>query len=72
LADGRVATAGNGCGRGRSWATAEVNNDQAGTDRLREIVDGHGWPTCDVVGEEANRAAWVIAQHADQDVEYQQ
>jgi len=56
----------------RSGATTEVDNDQARTDRLREIVDEHGWPTCDVVGEDANSAAWVIAQHSDQDVEFQQ
>ncbi len=56
----------------RTGDTPAVSNDQARTDRLREIIDEHGWPTCDLVGEEANSAAWVIAQHADQDVEFQQ
>ncbi|MCI3150802.1 hypothetical protein ELQ39_03300 [Streptomyces sp. GB4-14] len=34
-------------------------------DRLGEIMDQHGWPTAELVGEEAARAAWLIAQHAD-------
>jgi hypothetical protein len=55
----------------RTGASPEFN-DPARTDRLREIVDEHGWPTCDVVGEDGNSAAWVIAQHSDHDVEFQQ
>ncbi|GGM05692.1 hypothetical protein GCM10010129_56620 [Streptomyces fumigatiscleroticus] len=34
-------------------------------DRLNEIMREFGWPTADLVGEEAARAAWLIAQHAD-------
>ncbi|MDN0195176.1 DUF6624 domain-containing protein [Streptomyces sp. S.PNR 29] len=34
-------------------------------DRLDEIMDVHGWPTADLVGPEAARAAWLLAQHAD-------
>ncbi|MGW0986403.1 DUF6624 domain-containing protein [Streptomyces sp. NPDC002486] len=34
-------------------------------DRLGEIMDEYGWPTAELVGEEAARAAWLIAQHAD-------
>lgn len=49
-----------------------VSGDRERTDRLREIIDDHGWPTCDLVGEDGNSAAWVIAQHSDQDVEFQQ
>ncbi len=40
--------------------------------RLKEIIAEHGWPTFDLVGEEASSAAWLIAQHADMDVEFQQ
>jgi hypothetical protein len=48
-----------------------ANSDGARTDRLREIVDEHGWPTPRLVGEDGATAAWVIAQHSDHDVEFQ-
>jgi hypothetical protein len=32
--------------------------------RLREIIAAHGWPATDVVGEDGAEAAWLIAQHA--------
>ncbi|MFD8998685.1 DUF6624 domain-containing protein [Streptomyces abikoensis] len=34
-------------------------------DRLAEIMDELGWPTAGLVGADAARAAWLIAQHAD-------
>ncbi|MFG3013936.1 DUF6624 domain-containing protein [Streptomyces cinerochromogenes] len=40
-------------------------------DRLREIMEEYGWPTADMVGEEAARAAWLIAQHADRQLDVQ-
>ncbi|MFF7728493.1 DUF6624 domain-containing protein [Streptomyces sp. NPDC008001] len=40
-------------------------------DRLNEIMDEAGWPTADRVGEEAARAAWLIAQHADRQLDVQ-
>lgn len=33
-------------------------------DRLTAITTEHGWPTASTVGEEAARAAWLVAQHA--------
>lgn len=48
-----------------------ANNDEPRTDRLREIIDEHGWPTFDLVGRDGATAAWLIAQHADFDVEFQ-
>lgn len=32
--------------------------------RLKAIIGRHGWPGLSLVGEEAARAAWLIAQHA--------
>ncbi len=54
--------------------TGEVatNNYSARTDRLAEILDEHGWPGLDLVGEDGSTAAWVIAQHADLDPDLQQ
>ncbi|MFJ8043285.1 DUF6624 domain-containing protein [Kitasatospora sp. NPDC096147] len=40
-------------------------------DRLGEIMDAHGWPTAELVGEDAARAAWLIAQHADRQLDVQ-
>ncbi|MFJ4314258.1 DUF6624 domain-containing protein [Streptomyces lavendulae] len=40
-------------------------------DRLGEIMDEYGWPTAEMVGGEAARAAWLIAQHADRQLDVQ-
>ncbi|GAA1383377.1 hypothetical protein GCM10009639_03600 [Kitasatospora putterlickiae] len=40
-------------------------------DRLSEIMDAHGWPTAQLVGDDAARAAWLIAQHADRQLDVQ-
>ncbi|MFD6172717.1 DUF6624 domain-containing protein [Streptomyces coeruleorubidus] len=40
-------------------------------DRLNAIMDEVGWPTADLVGEDAARAAWLIAQHADRQLDVQ-
>ncbi|MFF7076389.1 DUF6624 domain-containing protein [Streptomyces lavendulae] len=40
-------------------------------DRLGEIMNEHGWPTAELFGEEAARAAWLIAQHADRQLDVQ-
>jgi uncharacterized protein DUF6624 len=45
----------------------DAEGDAARTQRLAEILDEHGWPTYDLVGEDGEDAAWAIAQHSDQD-----
>jgi hypothetical protein len=40
-------------------------------DRLAEIIDEYGWPTPELVGEEAARRAWIVAQHADHQLHLQ-
>lgn len=54
--------------------TGEVggDGDSARTRRLAEIIEEHGWPTQSLVGKDGATAAWVIAQHSDQDVEFQE
>ncbi len=49
----------------------DAEGDAARTERLAEILDEHGWPTYDLVGEDGEDAAWAIAQHSDQDPEFQ-
>lgn len=40
-------------------------------DRLARIMDEHGWPTPELVGAEAAQAAWLVAQHADHQLDVQ-
>jgi hypothetical protein len=51
---------------------ADPEGDAARTARLAEILDEHGWPTWDLVGEDGAEAAWAIAQHSDLDPAFQQ
>lgn len=46
--------------------------DARNTARLKEIVTETGWPKVSEVGPDAARAAWLIAQHADQEPEFQE
>ena len=45
--------------------------DVANTDRLREIVAAYGWPGRALVGDEGADHAWLIAQHADHQLDSQ-
>jgi len=45
--------------------------DVANTDRLREIISEHGWPGRSLVGDEGAHRAWLIAQHADRQLDFQ-
>lgn len=51
---------------------ADFGGDAPRTERLAEIIDERGWPGYSLVGEEAEDAAWAIAQHSDQDVAFQE
>lgn len=59
--------------QGRSGLGAEIRaiNSQ-NIKRLQEIVDQHGLPTFSMVGREGAIAAWIIAQHADSNVPFQE
>jgi hypothetical protein len=39
--------------------------------RLRELIDRHGWPAEDIAGKDGAEAAWLIAQHAIGEPEFQ-
>jgi hypothetical protein len=39
--------------------------------RLQELIAEHGWPTFTTAGRDGASAAWLIAQHADFDVDLQ-
>ena len=46
--------------------------DQVNTARLQELIEQHGWPTVAMVGSDGARAAWLLVQHADHALEFQQ
>jgi hypothetical protein len=39
--------------------------------RLRKLIDRHGWPDEDIAGKDGAEAAWLIAQHAIGEPEFQ-
>ena len=45
--------------------------DGPNTERLKEIVAEHGWPTRAEVGEDGRSAVFLIVQHADRDPAFQ-
>ena len=46
--------------------------DRSNTKYLKQLLEIDGWPTISIVGEEASQSAWLIAQHADHDIEFQE
>ncbi|NNF35075.1 MAG: hypothetical protein HKN68_13255 [Saprospiraceae bacterium] len=45
--------------------------DARNRDRLKEIIEEHGFPTADLVGKKAMQGVFMIIQHADRDKEWQ-
>ena len=54
-------------GQRLAWHRVTARNG----DRLAQIMDAHGWPTVTLVGKEAARRAFLIAQHADRQLDVQ-
>jgi len=68
LDDSRSTTPENGRELlGQLWAV-----DQESTELIKAMMDQYGWPSYDMIGEEAADAAWLLAQHADADPELQE
>ncbi|MEV0614883.1 DUF6624 domain-containing protein [Nonomuraea sp. NPDC050404] len=45
--------------------------EKANTERMRQILDAHGWPGHAMVGKDGAQAAWALVQHADRDLDLQ-
>lgn len=45
--------------------------DRRNADWLKKIIAQHGWPTISLVGKRASHGAWLLAQHADHDLQFQ-
>jgi hypothetical protein len=50
-----------------AWRRVTARNG----DRLKAILEAYGWPTAAAVGDEAARCAWLVAQHADRQLDVQ-
>ena len=46
--------------------------DQESIELLKAMISKYGWPSYDMIGENAAKAAWLLAQHADADPEFQE
>jgi hypothetical protein len=44
--------------------------DEKNRERLKEIVDKHGWPGRSLVGKDGAQAAWLVVQHAVADLAF--
>ena len=58
--------------RGQSEGCWDAAIDAKHTKRMREIVAEIGWPTVSKVGAEGASNAWLLVQHADHDVDFQE
>ncbi|MEU0572831.1 DUF6624 domain-containing protein [Nonomuraea sp. NPDC005983] len=60
---------------GSQWTEEQIAEfyavDASNTAFLKSVIAQRGWPGRDVVGTQAAHAAWLLAQHADQDVAFQ-
>ena len=45
--------------------------DRQHTERMKHIVSEIGWPTISKVGLESSYDAWLLVQHADEDLDFQ-
>ena len=48
-----------------------LETDAVHTARFKEILHVHGWPSFSLVGNDGAQAAWIVAQHADADRNFQ-
>lgn len=55
-----------------TWRKNLDEIDKKNTTKMKEIIAEQGWPTISKVGEKASHAAWLLVQHTDHDVNFQQ
>lgn len=46
--------------------------DKENTKTLKKIIKKNGWPTISLVGKKTSHNLWLLVQHADHDVEFQE
>jgi len=55
--------------RSGKWSPSATKRNTA---RLKEIIEEHGWPSSQLVGVNGESAAWLLVQHSDYDVKFQE
>lgn len=55
----------------RFKGTMDQSIDLRNTAWLKKVLKQHGWPDIKMVGKKGSIAAWILAQHADHDPEFQ-
>lgn len=55
----------------RRGALYDPKIDKDNTKKLKEIIKKYGWPKISTVGKFVARDTWLIAQHADHDIQFQ-
>ncbi len=45
--------------------------DEKNTERMKQIIKEIGWPTTSKVGKNTSHMAWLLVQHADQNINFQ-
>ncbi len=58
-----------GMRRGRKF---DNQIDVKNTREFKKILDRYGWPKKSVFGENVSNGAWLIVQHADHDIDFQE
>ncbi len=46
--------------------------DIKNTQEMKKIVSKYGWPDINLVGKKGSEGAWILVQHADLDVKFQE
>lgn len=49
-----------------------AKSDMARSRQMKRIVNKYGWPTKKIVGKRSSHFAWLLVQHADNDVRFQE
>jgi hypothetical protein len=49
----------------------DLEIDERNTKKMKEIISQFGWPLRSVVGKDGADGAWLLAQHADHDADFQ-
>jgi hypothetical protein len=55
----------------RTQGKWDVSVDKRNLQELKNLIKRYGWPKINDVGIEGSEAAWLIAQHADFDLQFQ-
>jgi hypothetical protein len=50
----------------------QMETDSRNEKRMKQILREYGWPGFSLVGYEGDNAAWIICQHADKDIPFQE